>query len=441
MPPADDVPAPLRAAADILSAPDADSKWRGEARPEQIAPAGEWFVWLIVAGRGWGKTRTGAEWLAAKALTTAGDYAVIGRSSQDTKETCIEGQSGLLRALGLRRDSREYNRASGQIRLANGSVIYAYSAERPERVRGPNLSGAWCDELAVYRFPQIWTETLMPALRIGNPQVVVTTTPKPRNPILRELVERSDGSVVTTRGSTFDNEKNLSSNALAELRRRYDGTRLGRQELYGELIADVEGALWSEALIEPHRVARVDLSEIRRIVVGVDPAVTSGEGSDNTGIIVAGLGLDGQAYVLDDLTCHLPPEQWARRVIFAFEKWGADRVVVEANQGRDLLETVLRAVDPTVPIKSVNAARGKFTRAEPVAAYYEQGHVHHVGAFAELEDEMCQWVPGERSSPDRLDALVWALTELSPGAVSVLAPIFATGTSRWAPLTQRAGGW
>jgi phage terminase large subunit-like protein len=220
-----------------------------------------------MAGRGWGKTRTGAEWLAHQAQSSPGDYAVIARSSQDCRETCLEGQSGLLRALGLRFDSPQYNRATGQIRLPNGSSIYAYSAERPERVRGPNLSGAWCDELAVWRYPQTWTETLMPALRIGRPQVVVTTTPRPI-PLLREMVGRDDGSVVVTRGATFDNGANLSSQALAELRRRYEGTRIGRQELEGELIDDVEGALWNRSMLEPHRVKDVEHEGLRRIARG-----------------------------------------------------------------------------------------------------------------------------------------------------------------------------
>jgi phage terminase large subunit-like protein len=249
-------PPEFLAAAELLAAREPDSAWRREARQQQLPPDGDWFVWLIMAGRGWGKTRTGAEWLARQAQTNPGDYAVIARSSQDCRETCLEGHSGLLRALGLRFGSPEYNRATGQIRLPNGSSIYAYSAERPERVRGPNLSGAWCDEMAVWRYPQTWTETLLPALRIDRPQVVVTTTPRPI-PLLREMIERDDGSVVVTRGATFDNEANLSSQALAELRRRYEGTRIGRQELMGELIDDVEGALWNRAMLEPHRIAKV----------------------------------------------------------------------------------------------------------------------------------------------------------------------------------------
>jgi predicted phage terminase large subunit-like protein len=430
--------AELLAAADLLD--ESDDAWRQEARPQQLPPEGDWFVWLIMAGRGWGKTRTGAEWLAHQAQTTPGDYAVIGRSSQDTRETCLEGQSGLLRALGLRFDSPEYNRATQQIRLPNGSNIYAYSAERPERVRGPNLSGAWCDEIAVWRYPQTWTETLVPALRIGRPQVVVTTTPRPI-PLLREMIERDDGSVVVTRGATFDNEANLSSQALAELRRRYEGTRIGRQELMGELIDDVEGALWSRAIIEPHRVRSVERGQLVRIVVAVDPAVTAGEDSDETGIIVAGVSSDGQGYVLDDLTCRSSPDAWARQAAHALEKWQGDRIVAEANNGGALVETVLRTVDRALPIKLVHASRGKLTRAEPIAALYEQGKVHHVGDFPELEDQLCTWVPGSSDSPDRLDALVWALTELQPWAASVSAPRFSTRPSRWAETGRRVGGW
>lgn len=227
--------------------------WEREARAEQMPPAGEWFVWLIMAGRGWGKTRTGAEWLGRLAQTTAGrHFAVVARSTQDCRETCIEGPSGLLGALGLSIDSPQYNRTTGEIRLANGSVIHAYSAERPDRLRGPNFSGAWCDELCSWRYPQTWTEGLMPALRIGDPRVVVTTTPK-RTSLLKDLLARDDGSVTVTRGATFDNAANLSPAALAELRLRYEGTQLGRQELYGELFEAIDGALWTLDTIETSR--------------------------------------------------------------------------------------------------------------------------------------------------------------------------------------------
>jgi phage terminase large subunit-like protein len=432
------LPPEFAAAADLLDRSAVESAWQREARPEQLPPDGDWFVWMIMAGRGWGKTRTGAEWLAARALSTPGDYAVIARSTQDLRETCLEGSSGLLQALGLSFDSPAYNRATGLIRLPNGSKIYSYSAESPERLRGPNLSGAWADELATWRHPEMWTEGLMPALRIGDPQVMVTTTPRPI-PLLRDLLSRDDGSVVVTRGRTWDNAANLSPQALAELRRRYEGTRIGRQELEGELIDDVQGALWNRAMIEPHRVAKIDRDQLVRIVVAVDPAVTAGEDSDETGIVVAGVDGNGQGYVLDDLTCRLPPDGWARRVVHALEKWGADRVIAEANNGGALVGTVLRTVDPSLPLTLVHASRGKLTRAEPIAALCEQGKIAHFGAFPELEDQLCTWVPGASDSPDRLDALVWAMTELSPGGAAISAPIFTTQPSRWAPLARRAG--
>jgi phage terminase large subunit-like protein len=239
--------AALECAANLLEPP--EWPWERQARPEQLPPAGDWFVWLLLAGRGFGKSRAGAEWLARQAATQPGrHFAVIARSRPDVRDTCIEGPSGLLVALGLVRDSREYNRVTGKIRLANGAVIHSYSAERPDQLRGPNLAGCWADELASWRYEETWTHGLIPALRIGNPRVVATTTPK-RTRLLRELLKRQDGSVIVVRGSTFDNAANLSPNALQELRRRYEGTRLGRQELYGELLDDVEGALWSEALL------------------------------------------------------------------------------------------------------------------------------------------------------------------------------------------------
>jgi phage terminase large subunit-like protein len=257
-------------------------------------------------------------------------------------------------------------------------------------------------------------------------------------PLLREMIARDDGSVYVIRGSTWENRDNLSPDALAELKRRYEGTRIGAQELEGHLIEDVEGALWTRELIEPHRVAKVNRSQLVRLVVAVDPAVTP-EG-DETGIIVAGIDGQGQGYVLEDLTCRLPPDQWARRAVSALKKWGADRLVAEANNGGALVGTVLKTIDPTLPLKLVHASRGKITRAEPIAALYEQGKVHHVGVLDLLEDELCSWVPG-MSSPDRLDALVWALTELSPGALATVGPpIFSTRPSPWAPLSRRAWG-
>jgi phage terminase large subunit-like protein len=433
-------PPEFLAAAEILRAREPDGAWRSEARPEQLPPPGEWFIWAIIAGRAWGKTWTGAHWLAEQAQAAPGDYAVIGRSEQDTKDTALEGPSGLLSALGLKRSSPQYRRGTGQIRLPNGSTIYAYSAESPERQRGPNLSGVWCDELAAWRFAsQTWEETLLPAVRIGNPRIVVTTTPKATTPLLRELLSRDDGSVVVTRGTTFDNEAHLSARALAEYR-RFEGSRIGRQELLGELLDDVEGALWTRELIEPHRVARVEREALVRVVIGCDPATTSHEKSDETGIVVAGVDRRQGCYVLEDATCRLSPDGWARQVAGVYHRWKADRIIAEVTGGHDLVESVLRTVDPALPITKVNARVGKSARAEPIAARYEQGKVHHVGAFPELEDQLCTWVPGQSGSPDRLDALVWALTHLTPGAVSLGAPVaVGAGPSRWEFARERAG--
>lgn len=245
---------PFLIAADLLFPVEDVWRWESDARPEQLPPAGDWFVWLIMAGRGWGKTRTGSEWLARQAQVNAGStLAVVGRTTEQTRETCLEGESGLLRALDIPITSRLYNRTTGEIRLSNGSVIYAYSAENPESLRGPNLQGAWCDEMGAWHYEETWTEGLIPALRIANPKVLVTTTPR-RTRLLKDLVGRDDGSVFVTRGATFDNAANLSASALAELRRRYDGTRLGRQELYGEMLEDVPGALWPAGVIERARV-------------------------------------------------------------------------------------------------------------------------------------------------------------------------------------------
>jgi predicted phage terminase large subunit-like protein len=431
-------PPEFLAAAELLAARTPDSAWRREARPEQLPPEGDWFVWLALAGRGWGKTWTGARWLSEQALSRPGDYAVIGRSEQDTREVCVEGRSGLLGALGLGIGSPAYKRGTGQIRLPNGSVIYSYSAESPESTRGPNLSGAWCDELASWRFlDTMWNETLLPAVRIGDPRIVVTTTPRPVK-LLRELLSREDSSVVVTRGSTFENAEHLSAQALAEFR-RWEGSRIGRQELLGELLDDVEGALWTRGLIEPYRVQKVHRDALQRVVVGVDPAVTAGENSDETGIVVVGLDELGELYVLDDQTCKLPPDGWARRVADTYTKWGADRIVAESNNGGQLVESVLRTVSSTLPITLVHASNGKTARAEPVAARYEQGKAHHVGSWPELEDQMCTWVPrASRDSPDRVDALTWACTELDPGSLVTGGPIFG---HRECPFPSLSRGW
>ena len=250
-------------------------------------------------------------------------------------------------------------------------------------------------------------------MRIGDrPRVVVTTTPKPLR-LIREWVSRTDGSIYITRGSTFDNAKNLSGNALNELRSRYEGTRTGRQELYGEILEQAEGALWTRNWIEDSRISKDEIPRFTRVVVGIDPAVTSGETSDETGIITCALGVDKEFYVLADDTLRATPHEWGKRALQAYSRWGADRIVAEVNNGGDMVAMVIHQVDRSAAVKKVHATRNKSTRAEPISALYEQGKVHHVGGFPQLEDQMVLWTPDARKSPDRLDALVWALTELS----------------------------
>lgn len=382
------------------------------ARPTQLPPAGDWQSWLILAGRGFGKTRTGAEWLAHQALTHDGTrWAVVAPTFGDARDVCMEGESGLKAVLDRYGVVAKWNRSHGELDLTNGSKIKLFSADEPERLRGPQHHGAWCDELAAWRYDDAWDQ-LRFGLRLGeNPQTLVTTTPKPR-PLVRRLLESP--STVVTRGSTFDNAANLSPAALEEFRARYDGTRLGRQELYGEVLEDVEGALFPLRLIEQHRVVAPP-EALERIVVAVDPAVTSGASSDETGIITAGIH-DGHVYVLSDNSLRDTPDAWARAVVEQYHRAGADQIIIEGNQGGDLVVQVIRTVDRNVPVRKVTATRGKFLRAEPIAALYEQGRVHHVGTLAGLEDQMSSWTPDMPKSPDRLDALVWACTALTQRA-------------------------
>ena len=321
----------------------------------------------------------------------------------DARDTCMEGESGLLSVLPSHMVSN-WNRSMGELYLTNGTLCKTFSAEEPERLRGPQHHRAWCDELAAWKYPDTWDQ-LMFGLRLGDrPQVVATTTPRPVK-LVRDLMQRPD--VHVTRGSTFDNADNLSDAALAQLKDRYGGTTLGRQELYGELLDQLPGAL-ARHHVDDHRVD--DHPDLQTIVVAVDPAVTSNEDSDSTGIVV--FGVNGKhGYLLDDLTCRDSPERWARVAVDAYRRWRADRIVAEVNNGGDLVASVIRTVDPRATYKQVRATRGKQLRAQPVTALYEQGRVHHVGQFPALEDQLCQWTPDTDFSPDRLDALVWAATD------------------------------
>jgi predicted phage terminase large subunit-like protein len=399
---------PLAAAALRRRRATEDASPRWVPRDNQRTPLGEWYVWLILAGRGWGKTRTGAEDLGAYALEHSGArLAVVAPTYADARDTCIEGESGLLRVLPPAK-VQAWNRSLGELVLTNGSRVKLFSADEPDRLRGPQHHRAWCDELAAWKYPETFDQLLF-GLRLGHdPRVVVTTTPKPVR-LIRELLARAD--VQVTRGSTFENAENLAPAALAQLKDRYEGTRLGRQELYADVLDDVPGALWQRKAIDDTRLQTAP--DLERVVVAIDPAVTSGEDSDETGIVVAGRGVDGRGYVLADRTCRLSPDGWAKRACAAYDQFHADRIIAEVNNGGDLVERVIRTVGASYPYRAVRASRGKLTRAEPIAALYEQGRISHVGSFPDMEDQMCTYTPdGYDGSPDRVDALVWALTEL-----------------------------
>lgn len=386
--------------------------WQFWARPNQLPPKGDWRVWLLLAGRGFGKTRSGAEFVRARVEAgSAVRVALVGPTAADVRDVMIEGESGLLAV--ARDDFRPcYEPSKRRLTWPNGAVALAFSADEPERLRGPQHDLAWCDELAAWRYAAAWDNLLL-GLRLGNdPRAVVTTTPKP-NKLVRDLLV-SPGAVVT-RGSTFDNAAHLAPAFLDSVVRRYRGTRLGRQELEAELLEDLPGALWSRDAIEAARVAAAP--DLARIVVAVDPAVSSGEAADETGIVVAGLAHDGQVYVLDDLSGRMSPRAWALKAVAAYKNFAADRIVAEINNGGDMVEATLRSVQSDAPFRALRASRGKAVRAEPVAALYEQGRVHHVGGFAALEDQLCAFTAdfdraASGTSPDRLDALVWAVTDL-----------------------------
>ena len=382
--------------------------WSVWGRPDQQPPSGAWRTWLILAGRGWGKTRTGAEWVRSIVSTgRARRVALVARTAADVRDVIVEGQSGIL-AISPPHERPTWEPSRRRLTWPNGAIATTYSAEEPDQLRGPQCDSAWCDELAAWRYPEAWDQLQM-GLRLGDdPRVVVTTTPRPT-----ELVRALAASPTTrvTRGRTLDNARNLAPGVVEALTARYGNTRLGRQELDGEILDDAPGALWRLAMFDASRVDTAPT--MRRVVVAIDPAVTAHEGSDETGIVVAGLGLDGRAYVLEDLSGVFPAEQWARRAVEAYRRHRADRIVAEVNNGGDLVASVLRAVDRAVPVAQVRATRGKALRAEPVAALYEQGRVSHVGLLARLEDQCASWDPAsDARSPDRLDALVWALTDL-----------------------------
>lgn len=398
-------------------AADIAADWKFWARPDQLPPPGAWSGWLILAGRGFGKTRVGAETVAR--WVREGRYkriGLVGETAADTRYVMVEGESGLLN-VGPKHARPEYFPSTRQLKWPNGAIATTYNGLEPDQLRGPQHDLIWYDELAKMRYAQDAFDQGMFGLRLGDdPRWIATTTPRPI-PLLKTLLKQS--GVRVTRGRTLDNLANLAPTFRANVVDRYTGTRLGRQELDAEILDDAPGALWSRRGLDDHRVGKAP--PLKRIVVSVDPAVTSGEKSNETGIIAAGLGQDGHGYVLDDDSGVYPPDEMGRRVVAMYRKWDADKVVVEVNNGGELFRTILRAVAANLPIQEVRASRGKFVRAEPISAIYEQGRVHHVGAFAVLEDQMTVFTADRTDmtdrgydSPDRVDALVWALTSLFP---------------------------
>lgn len=389
-----------------------DDRWTAWAHAGQLVDGGHWRVALIRAGRGFGKTRAGAEWVSEIARSRPdARIALVGGTLDDVRRVMVQGESGLL-AVARDHESVAWQAGTGEVQFSSGARAYAYSAEAPEALRGPQHDTAWCDELGKWRNGDRAWDNLLLGLRLGdNPQALVTTTPQ-SNPLMRRVMAM-DG-LVETRGSTRDNP-HLPKAFVAAMQADYGGTRLGRQELDGELIDDVAGALWTRAGLEAVRVRRAPA--LVRVVVAVDPPA-GGEGGDACGIVAAGLGADGLGYVLEDATVSgASPEGWARAVAGCAARHDAECVVAEKNQGGDMVRHVLLGGDAELPLKLVHASRGKVTRAEPIARRYERGAVRHVGAFPALEDEMCGLgaggdYAGPGRSPDRADALVWALTEL-----------------------------
>lgn len=420
---------------DLQAAIRARINWLSKARSNQVTPPGDWFIWLLLAGRGFGKTRTGAEDAAWYGMENAGSrIAICARTFGDGRDTCVEGESGLLAVLPSSSVAK-WNRSLGEVVLTNGTLYRIYGSEAPDRLRGPQHHRAWCDELAAWDDFEMW-DNLIFGLRLGtDPRIVVSTTPQPKM-LVKELVERIGKDVVASVGSTYENAANLPAATLARLREKYEGTRLGAQELHAKLLLDTPGALWTYESITRVR----ETPDLDRVLVAIDPAVTSNENSAETGIMVGGRAsrknalnrVERTGYLLADGSIKGTPHEWASRAVALYRKFKADAIVAEVNNGGDLVEHTIHTIDPNIKVIKVRATRGKLTRAEPISALYEQKRVFHVGPFRKLEDQMCAY-DGSGDSPDRLDAAVWLFTELliegttehrpaAPSAVDSVSP-------------------
>lgn len=392
--------------------------WEYNARDEQLSPEGDWRTWLFIAGRGSGKTRAGAEWVRNAVKCGYSRIALIAPTAADARDVMVEGSSGVMSVAweedvdedGLLIGRPEYEPSKRRLTWKNGALATMFSAEEPDRLRGPQHDLIWADELAAWNNLQEAWDMAMFGLRLGrDPKVLITTTPKPL-PLLREILKAK--TTVISRATTYANRANLAPAFFTQIVSKYEGTRLGRQEISGELLEEAEGALWNRNMIEAARL-RGPLPRMKRIVVGVDPAITNKAESNLTGIVAAGLGVDGRGYLLADSSGRFTPDGWASRAVAQFDSLKADRIVAEGNQGGEMVRHTIQSVRKGIPVSIVHASRGKQARAEPIAALYEQGKISHAQPFADLEDQMCTWEPlGDMASPDRIDAMVWAFTEL-----------------------------
>jgi len=396
--------------------------WEYHARENQIMPEGDWSYWLILAGRGFGKTRTGAEVVRQWAKNYK--YVnLIGATTDDARDIMIEGESGIM-AVCPKDERPDYIKHARKLVWPSGCVSLIFTADEPERLRGKQHEKLWGDEIAAWRYQEAWDQAKF-GLRLGDrPQAILTTTPRPTK-VMRELVK--DPHCHVTRGSTYDNKENLAPTFFSEIITKYEGTRLGRQELMAELLDDTPGALWQRKGIDENRIPIDDLPTMTRIVVAIDPAISSEDESNETGIVVAGIGENKRGYVLAEESGIFTPDQWGKRVASLFHTWSADRIIGEKNQGGEMVEHVIRSALTNAPVTLVHASRGKVTRAEPISALYEQGRISHVGTFNDLEDQMVAFTSDfdrklQGYSPDKVDALVWAFTDLFPRIIKKPKP-------------------
>lgn len=427
------------------------NSWEFWARPNQLAPGpgcycgcdGKWLYWLILAGRGWGKTRTGAEWVHKVVGDRYRLLHLVGATAADARDIMILGESGIL-ATQKAGNRVKWSPTKRRLTWDNGAEALVFSADEPERLRGLQCEGAWCDELASWRYPESWKQ-LQLGLRLGPfPRTIITTTPRATK-IIKQLVIAENTHL--TRGTTYENVTNLAQAFMAEITREFEGTRFGRQEIYADILDESELAFWNRDQLDEIRImpkkdekGEVILPPMKNLVIGVDVAISFGEESAETGIIVAGMGLDGLAYVIQDASGKYRPDGWARKVCALYQSYSDEgynvKVIAEKNQGGDLISHTIQVENPNVPIKMVHASKSKLTRAEPVATAYERGKVRHLGVYETLEEQMCTYEAGDVNSPDRLDAMVWALTELVVGkqiavAMSMIDNELGTATSKW----------